>query len=204
MSAVLLRFCRLAARTNCWRSSCASLLRADALHVAAGWPGFRVACCRSIGAVARPACERLFTPPWDRQVGDTSNCEVWQYQTAQFLARMMYEFVGWDQLVGWDKETAIWWAGACELTFHFDWMLCWVRSPVPPARHGLTHAGPTLRESSGLREGRWGSHSGVRHTLGSLAEPRNQRARFRDICRREDSKSEIRNPKSEIIRNKPE
>ncbi len=30
-------------------------------------------------------------------------------------------------LVGWDKETAIWWAGACELTFHFDYMLFWVR-----------------------------------------------------------------------------
>ncbi len=30
-------------------------------------------------------------------------------------------------LVGWDKETAIWWAGACELTFHFDCMLFWVR-----------------------------------------------------------------------------
>ena len=27
------------------------------------------------------------------------------------------------QLVGWDKETAIWWAGACEVTFHFDYML---------------------------------------------------------------------------------
>ncbi len=30
-------------------------------------------------------------------------------------------------LVGWDKETVIWWAGACELTFHFDDMLFWVR-----------------------------------------------------------------------------
>ena len=54
------------------------------------------------------------------------------------------------QLVEWDKETAIWWAGACELTFHFDDMLCWVRSLFPPAHHGLTHAGPTLRGSSGL------------------------------------------------------
>ncbi len=54
------------------------------------------------------------------------------------------------QLVGWDKETAIWWAGACELTFHFDWMLFWVRSPFPPAHHGLTHADPTLVELSGL------------------------------------------------------
>ena len=50
------------------------------------------------------------------------------------------------QLVGWDKETAIWWAGACELAFHFDYMLFWVRSPFLPAHHGLTHAGPTLRE----------------------------------------------------------
>ncbi len=67
------------------------------------------------------------------------------WQTLQMaLTRMIH------QLVGWDKETAIWWAGACELTFHFDWMLCWVRSPFPPAHHGLTHAGPTLRESSGL------------------------------------------------------
>ncbi len=24
------------------------------------------------------------------------------------------------KLIGRDKETAIWWAGACELTFHFD------------------------------------------------------------------------------------
>ncbi len=54
------------------------------------------------------------------------------------------------KLVGWDKETAIWWAGTSELTFHFDYMLCWLRSPFPPAHHGLTHAGPTLRESSGL------------------------------------------------------
>ncbi len=60
--------------------------------------------------------------------------------------------VGWDLLVGWDKETSSWWVGACELTFHFDWMVFWVRSPFPPAHHGLTHAGPTLRvyESSGL------------------------------------------------------
>ncbi len=42
------------------------------------------------------------------------------------------------QLVGWDKETAIWWAGACELTFHFDWMLCWVTSPFPPAHDANT------------------------------------------------------------------
>ena len=54
------------------------------------------------------------------------------------------------QLVGWDKGTAIWWAGACELTFHFDWMVCWVRWPFPPAHHGLTHTDPTRRESSGL------------------------------------------------------
>ncbi len=64
--------------------------------------------------------------------------------TGRGLARMIH------QLVGWDKETAIWWAGTCELTFHFDWMLCWVSSPFPPAHHGLTHVGPTLRESSGL------------------------------------------------------
>ncbi len=60
------------------------------------------------------------------------------------LARMIHN------LVGWDKQTAIWWAGACELTFPFDWMWCWVRLPFPPAHHGLTHAGPTLLESSGL------------------------------------------------------
>ena len=58
------------------------------------------------------------------------------------LTRMIH------QLVGWDKETAVWWAGACELTSHFDHMLCWVGLPFPPAHHGLTHAGPTLRESS--------------------------------------------------------
>ena len=52
------------------------------------------------------------------------------------------------QLVGWDKETAIWWAGTCELTFHFDYKVLWVRSPFPPAHHGLTHAGPTLRNDS--------------------------------------------------------
>ncbi len=50
------------------------------------------------------------------------------------------------KLVGWDKEAAIWWAGACELSFHFDYMLFWVRSPFPPAHQGLTHAGPTLGE----------------------------------------------------------
>ncbi len=60
------------------------------------------------------------------------------------LARLTYK------LVGWDKETAIWWAGACELTFHLVDMLFCVRLPLPPAHHGLTHAGPTLRESSGL------------------------------------------------------
>ncbi len=49
-------------------------------------------------------------------------------------------------LVGWDKETTIWWADACELTFHFDWMLSCARSPYPPAHHGLTLAGPTLRK----------------------------------------------------------
>ncbi len=59
---------------------------------------------------------------------------------AAVLARIIH------QLVGWDKETATWWAGACELTFHFDWMLFWVRSPFPPAHQGFTHAGPTLRE----------------------------------------------------------
>ncbi len=62
------------------------------------------------------------------------------------LARMIH------QLVGWNQETTIWWAGVCELTFHFDYMLFWVRSPFPPAHHGLTQAGPTLRESSGLAE----------------------------------------------------
>ncbi len=67
-----------------------------------------------------------------------------QKQEFKILARIIHG------LVGWDKETAIWWAGACELTFHFDWMLCWVRLPFPPAHHGLTLAGPTLRESSGL------------------------------------------------------
>ncbi len=46
---------------------------------------------------------------------------------APALTRMIH------QLVGWDKETAIWWAGACELTFHFDGMLFWERSPFPPA-----------------------------------------------------------------------
>ncbi len=54
------------------------------------------------------------------------------------------------KLVGWDKTTAIWWAGACELTLHFDDPLFWVTSPFPPAHHGLTYAGPTLRGSSGV------------------------------------------------------
>ena len=60
-------------------------------------------------------------------------------------------------LVGWDKEAAIWWAGACELALHFDWMVFWVRSPFPPAHRGLTHASPTLRadESPRLDDGRW-------------------------------------------------
>ena len=26
-------------------------------------------------------------------------------------------------LAGWNKESTIWWAGACELTCHFDWMV---------------------------------------------------------------------------------
>ncbi len=42
----------------------------------------------------------------------------------------------------------MWWAGACELTFHFDDTLSRLRSAFPPAHHGLTQAGPTLRESS--------------------------------------------------------
>ena len=42
------------------------------------------------------------------------------------------------KLVGWDKETAIWWAGACELTFHFDCVLFWVGSPFPPAPSSST------------------------------------------------------------------
>ncbi len=54
------------------------------------------------------------------------------------------------KLVRWDKLTAIWWAGTCELTFHFDLVLFWVTSPFPPAHQGLTHAGPTLCESSRL------------------------------------------------------
>ncbi len=62
------------------------------------------------------------------------------YLHCEALTRIIHK------LVGWDKATATWWAGACELTFHFDYMLFWVSSPFPPAHHGITHAGPTLRE----------------------------------------------------------
>ncbi len=68
----------------------------------------------------------------DLQIKSISNVLQSPYLSLCILSRVIHK------LVGWDNETVIWWAGACELTFHFNLMLCWVRSPFPPARHGLT------------------------------------------------------------------
>jgi hypothetical protein len=40
-----------------------------------------------------------------------------------------------DELLGWDKETAIRWAGACEVTIPRRNMLNWERLPFPQAHH---------------------------------------------------------------------
>ena len=59
------------------------------------------------------------TRQWD--LCARANAATPAFKLDKALARMIHK------LVGWDKETAIWWAGACELTFHFDYMLFWVR-----------------------------------------------------------------------------
>jgi hypothetical protein len=40
-----------------------------------------------------------------------------------------------DELVRWDKETAIWWAGACEVMISRRNTLNWLRLPFPQAHH---------------------------------------------------------------------
>jgi len=52
--------------------------------------------------------------------------------------------------VGWDKETAVWWAGACHRVFCGGNRLFFAKLPFPPAHQQLRHACPTLRAQSGL------------------------------------------------------